>query len=137
VHAVYSRRALGDRVSPDRDSVFCPLILGPRSEASIDRGNLHSLSDPFAYSLRYRVPNAVAIPGPGAVSSNLALGEIASGSHVLGTLPPSRLTTFSCPSETIEETDKYVFPTTVQVTSMPKSADVTADGTQFHIHYEA
>lgn len=133
--AAYAQRSLFDFVPPDKQKEMFGLFLGAGADVSIDDGNLRSLVDPFAYSIHYRVPNAAVFPGPGAVSSNISLGPFVFGGLVLGALPSSRTTTYFCPSGTSEEIDRYEFPQSVQVTSVPRPADIAADGFQFHMEY--
>ena len=133
--AAFAMREFLDIIPPAQEKDVFRVALGAAADASIDRGNLDSLVDPYSYSVHYRVPNAVMFPGPGAVGSGLALGDFANG-LLLGPLPSSRLTTFACPSQTIDEVDEYDFPPSVRVTSVPKSEDITAEGVQFHAHYE-
>lgn len=133
--AAFAQRSLFDLVPPDKQKEMFGMVLGVGADVSIDDGNLRSLTDPFAYSIHYRVPNAAAFPGPGAVSSNTSLGPFVFGALVLGILPSSRSTTYFCPSGTSEETDRYEFPQNVQITSLPRPADIAADGLRFHMEY--
>jgi transglutaminase-like putative cysteine protease len=134
--AAIAQRALIDAIPPEREKDLFQLTLGPGSEASIDRGNLRSLDEPFAYSLQYRVPNAANFPGPGAVSTSLSVGPFSAASFVLGLLPPSRDAAYACPSTANSESSRFEFPASVKVTSVPRPVSIAADGLRFDMHYE-
>lgn len=133
--AVY-QRAVIDAIPPEREKEMFQLTLGPGSEASIDRGNLRAVSDPFAYTLHYRVPNAASFAGPGAISTGLGVGPFAAASLALGLLPPSRPVDYACPSMTTSEDTTFEFPPNVQVTSVPRPVTITADGIHLELHYD-
>jgi transglutaminase-like putative cysteine protease len=131
-----AQRSLIDVIPPERERDMFQMTLGPGSEAGIDRGNLQSAEDPFVYSLHYRVPNAASFAGPGAVSTELGIGPFSAASMVLGLLPPSRPTAYSCPSVTMSEDSSFAFPHTVSITSVPMPVNITADGMRFEMHYD-
>lgn len=133
--AAFAGRVLLESLPPEQEKDVFRLGLGPGADATIDRGNVQSLDDLFSYSIRYNVPGAVAFPGPGAVSGSVTLGAFGPGPALLGTLPPSHITAFACPSETVEETDSYEFPAGIQISSVPPATDVVAEGLQFHMRY--
>jgi transglutaminase-like putative cysteine protease len=130
------QRAVIDSIPPEREKEMFQLTLGPGSEASIDRGNLRAVSDPFVYALHYRVPNAANFTGPGAISTGLGVGPFAVASLALGLLPPSRPAAYGCPSVTTSEDSTFEFPANVQVTSVPKPVGITADGIHLELHYD-
>jgi hypothetical protein len=124
-----------ESLPPEQEKDVFRIGLGPGADATIDRGNLQSLDDLFSYSIRYNVPGAAVFPGPGAISGGIALGAFGQGPVLLGTLPPSHITAFACPSETLAETDSYEFPASVRISSVPAATDVVAEGLQFHMRY--
>ena len=132
----FSMRSLIDLVPPDQEKQLFSLYLGPASEVTINRGNISALRDPFTYSFHYRVPDAAAFDGPGAVSTSLALGALSQSGLVLGLLPPSRDTDYQCPSFSIRQTAEFRFPEKVKVTSVPRAVTIDADGYRFADTYD-
>ncbi|MGH6877997.1 MAG: DUF3857 domain-containing transglutaminase family protein [Rhizomicrobium sp.] len=135
-NAAIGERAIIDSLPPDREKELLGSRLGPGAEATMDRGNLQSLSDPFIYSMHYRVPNAVNLQGPGAIPSSIPGGEFAIGALLLGALPASRQTDYACPSLSIGEADLFEFPPAVSVTFVPKSVSIRIDGAVFDMNYQ-
>ena len=134
--AAMDERAALALIPPESDKDMLQPTLGPDAEASVDRGNFQSDSDPFAYSLHYRVPNAANFTAPGAVSTSLSVGPFAAASVLLGQLPPSRNTSYACPSMTATEDSTFEFPPDVEVTSVPKPVSIAAEGLRFEMHYQ-
>jgi len=123
-------------IPPERENDVLQPALGPGAQASVDRGNLQAGSDPFAYSLQYRVPNAANFSAPGAVSASLGAGPFAAAGVVLGQLPPSRNTAYACPSMATSEHITFAFPPGVNVTSIPLPVSIVAEGVRFEMHYQ-
>jgi hypothetical protein len=134
--SAFKERAMIDLIPPDREKELFQFALGPGSDANVDRGNLESLSDPFTYSIRYRVPNAANFSAPGAISNGLALGPFAAAGLVVGLLPPSREIAYACPSLNASQSSTFEFPAGVEVASVPKSVSIAIEGTDFEMHYQ-
>ena len=135
-NAALMQRTLIDLVPPDREKDLFQMALGPGSEATIDRGNLQSVADPFTYSLQYTVPNAANFAGPGAIPVSLVIGTFSGANSVLGIMPSSRQVPYACPSIDAAENTTFEFPSNVTVTSVPNAVSVKTDGVDFNMRYQ-
>jgi transglutaminase-like putative cysteine protease len=135
--AAIVNRELIDAIPPDREKELFQISLGAGADASLDRGNIRSQSDPFSYSVHYRVPNVANFGGPGAVSAAFGVGSFnASSLAFLGLMPSSRQLPYACPSGLVSEDDILEFPSSIQITSLPAPVSIAADGMRFDMHYQ-
>jgi len=131
----FGQRVLLDMIPPDREKELFRYALGPGSDATMDRGNLETLSDPLTFSFKYQVPAAAIFPGPGAVSRSLAFQPIPFAKLVAGSLPPSRSSPYACPSLSATETSTFAFPDNIQVTSVPRPASLHTQDVSLETHF--
>jgi transglutaminase-like putative cysteine protease len=134
--AAVEKRAFVELIPPDREKEMFQFVLGPGSEANIDRGNLQAISDPFTYSIHYHIPYAANFSAPGAISTGLAFGTFAAGGLTVGLLPAKRESDYACPSMMVSQISTFELPPHVDVTSVPAPVSIAAEGIRFSMHFE-
>ena len=95
-----------------------------------------ALSSGYAFSAHYHVPNAVSFPGPGALPPGLGYKPFAFSTLVAGQMPPSRISSYVCPSMVVEDTATVELPDDVEVMSVPPSGSWSAAGVSLSLGYE-
>lgn len=110
--------------------------LGPGAEGTLDRGDVHSLDDPFSYGATYHVPNAIVLPGTGSLPPQLSFKPFFFTELVGGSLPASRSSDYICVSVDAEENTKFTLPPGMKLISVPDPQSFDADQVHLRINYD-
>jgi hypothetical protein len=111
-------------------------VLGPGAEGSLQRPDGTKLVDTISFGAKYRVPNLISIPGPGAINLGIAYKPFSITNSVAGNLPPSRSNSYVCNSLVEEEHTTIQMPHGASILAMPESADLKSDGVQLTEHFQ-
>lgn len=131
-----SLRDMFQNVAAGKEDQFFREILGPGAEGTLDRGNPRNLTDPYVANATYRLPNAIAFPGPGALPSWLSFRPFYFTGLMAGNLPPSRNSNYVCWSLLAEDSTTITLPAGVHILSLPDSQIVTADDIRVQTDYD-
>jgi len=119
-------RALMEAIPADREKELLRQLMGAGAEGRLDRHDPTQLTDPYTFDIHYRIPDAVVMPGPGAVPVSSSIKSLES--DIAGTLPPSRNSNYLCPSMSRTVSDTVEFPKGTIFISLPKAVDLETEG---------
>jgi hypothetical protein len=129
-------RALMRGIPSGKENEFFHALLGPGAEGTLDRGDPISLSEPYVASATFRLPNAVAFPGPGALPFSLSFKPFTFTRLLAGNLPSVRNNDYVCLSMSADETTKIMLPPGVRLLSIPESQALATDNIRLQTDYE-
>jgi hypothetical protein len=121
-------RAVISALPKGRDSDFFRAFLGPGATGSIDRGDLDTLSTLYSFKAHYTVSNYVSLPGPGALPTRLGFSPLSFFNLVGSDLPERRTLPYACTSMNAEDDVTMAMPQGMEIVSLPKAIDSTANG---------
>jgi transglutaminase-like putative cysteine protease len=121
-------RGLMDSLPADGDGTYLRQVLGPGADGTFVRGDPKSLTPTYSFSTHYRLASSVNFPGPGALPPRLGFVPFSFSQLIAGNLPPIRSTSFACASFAATNVLKIELPPGVTILSLPKAADLQADG---------
>ncbi len=123
-------------IPPGGDVKFISDRVGPGVEGTLERGDPHSLSEPYVVKVHYKVPGAISVPGPGALPASLAFRLFSFTQLVASDLPASRNSDYLCTSLTADQDVKYVFPEGYRLLSIPDSQVFAAEGVRLQLDFD-
>lgn len=129
-------RGVLQSVPAGKENDFLRNGLGPGVEGTLDRGDPRSLAEPYTFGVSYRMPNAVALPGPGALPYELSFKPFYFTTLLAGSLPSSRNSDYVCLSLNAEESVKITLPAGVRLLSIPDSQSLDAEGVHLRTDFE-
>ena len=137
-HGAYgvNMRAMMQSVAAGKEDQLFHGMLGPGAEGTLDRGDPRNLTDPYIADASYRLPNAIAVPGPGALPFSLSIKPFYFTELMAGNLPPSRNSDYVCWSLSAEDSTKITLPAGVRILSLPDSQVVKAEDVRLQVDYE-
>jgi len=129
-------RGLMQAIPAGKEDQFFRRVLGPGAEGTLDRGDPLNLSEPYVATADYRIPNAIAFPGPGALPYSLSFRPFYFTELVAGNLPASRNTDYVCLSLSAVEQLKVTLPPGVRLISIPDPQSIKADGVRLQTDFD-
>ena len=129
-------RALMRSIPSGKEDEFFHALLGPGAEGTLDRGDPQNLSEPYVATATFRLDNAVAFPGPGALPFSLSIKPFTFTRLLAGNLPSARINDYVCLSLAADEVTKVTLPPGVRLLSIPDSQTLAADGVRLRTDYE-
>lgn len=126
--AAITMRAVIAGLPKGRDSDFFRVFLGPGATGSIDRGDVDTLSTDYSFKAHYTVANYVTLPGPGALPTQLGFSPLSFFGLIGSDLPERRTLPYACTSMNAEDDVRMTMPSTMEIVSLPKNIDSTANG---------
>ena len=71
-----------------KEGQFFRNMMGPGAEGTLDRGDPMNLAEPYVATASYRLPSAIAVPGPGALPFSLSFKpfyftELVAGNQII------------------------------------------------------
>jgi len=118
------------------DAEYLHRAMGPGVQGSIERGDSTNLADVYTLSVKYRLPNALNIPGPAAIPPAIAYKPFSLTLLAAGDLPEVRTVPYVCPSMDADEDLTFHLPGNLQVLSLPRGTKVTADGVALEMSFD-
>ncbi len=129
-------RGMIQNIPAGKESQFFRNMLGPGAEGTLDRGDPRNLADPYVANATYRLPNAIAFPGPGALPFSLSIKPFYFTELMAGNLPASRNSDYVCLSLSAEDSTKITLPAGVRILSLPDSQVIKAEDIRLQADYE-
>lgn len=129
-------RYLARSIAPGGEQKFISDRVGPGAEGTLERSDPANLSEPYVFKAKYRVPGAVVLPGPGALSPSLLLRFFSFGQLLAYDLPASRRHNFVCPTLSTSTEIRYVFPQGTKFLSVPASQILESGGARLQLDYD-
>lgn len=123
-------------IEPGGEQKFISERVGPGAQGTLDRGDPAALREPYQLKAHYRLPNAIVLPGPGALPPSLAFRVISLSQLVASDLPPIRRHAYICSSLTASQHIRYVFPSGFRFLSIPDPSDWNVDGVRLGLAFE-
>jgi len=134
--AAVDLRQLVSSISSSVEPEYFRRTLGPGAEGSLNRGDPAALTPGYSYSSHYTVSDVANFPGPGALEPWIGYKPFAITEYLAGSLPPSRSLPYACPSIAASEDVTIDLPSSVTITSLPRSATMSAPGVSLQISTE-
>jgi transglutaminase-like putative cysteine protease len=131
-----SIRALVQSLPAGKENDFLRGELGPGVEGTIDRGDPRLLNEPYTFDVSYRIPSAIALPGPGALPYYLSFKPFNFTGLIAGTLPAARNSDYVCLSLDAEENATINLPPGMRLLSIPDPQSLEADGVRMQIEID-
>lgn len=119
-----------------KENDFLRSGLGPGVEGVLDRGDPRGLNEPYTFGVSYRIPNAVAMPGPGALPPDISFKPFYFTSLIAGNLPAARNSDYVCLSLDAEESLKIRLPAGIRLLSIPDSKALDAEGVHLRTDFD-
>jgi hypothetical protein len=127
-NAAITMRAVISALPKGRDADFFRAFLGPGATGSIDRGDLETLKPDYSFKAHYTVTNYVTLPGPGALPIRLGFSPLSFFGLIGSDLPERRTLPYACTSMNAEDDVTMIMPASMEIVSLPKAIDSTANG---------
>lgn len=89
-------RGLITSIPEGQESDFFGAMLGPGTAGTLNRFDPRDLSRPYSYEVSYAIPDAISLPGPGAVPPQLFYRPFSFTSIIGGTFPAERFADYVC-----------------------------------------
>ena len=129
-------RWLMQSIPAGSETEFLRRVLGPGADGTINRSDPLNLTEPYVTTANYRIPNAIALPGPGALPYSLAFRPYYFTELVAGNLPASRNGDYFCLSLSAEEQIKVTLPPGVRLISIPDSQVIKAEDVRLQTDFD-
>jgi transglutaminase-like putative cysteine protease len=131
--AAVDLRGLVSSISASVEPEYFRQMLGPGAEGTLYRGDPSALSPAYSYSSHYTESDVANFPGPGALPPWIGYKPFYLTEYIAGSLPPARSMPYACPSITAVEDVTIALPTSVEITSLPRSGSMNAPGVSLEI----
>jgi transglutaminase-like putative cysteine protease len=123
-------------INNSNEGDFFRSVLGPGASATLDKGDIASLSDPYTYDVHFHIANAANMPGPAAISTDIGYKAVGFIPLIGGDLPPARTLPYVCHSFSAEDDLTLIFPAGIKITTVPDSPTIKAEGIALDMEYD-
>lgn len=120
-------RSLFQLVNASNEADLFHKFLGPAGTGSLDKGNINSMDNTYAFSAHFHQENAANMPGPAAIYVAIGFRPTAFTPLIGGDLPPSRTVPYVCSPMSVQEDLTMKFPDGIVFTSLPDSTTIKAE----------
>jgi transglutaminase-like putative cysteine protease len=123
-------------IEPGGEQKFISDRVGPGVQGTLERGDPAALVEPYVLKAHYSLPNAIVLPGPGALPPSLAFRVVSFSLLLANDLPPQRRHAYVCSSLAVSQQIRYVFPPGFRLLSIPEPSDLNAEGVRLHVAFD-
>ena len=105
---------------------------------SVDLGDLKGRTDTYSYGVKYKISDAINLPGPGATSIKSpfdGVGEVSS--YISGVGDPDPTVSFTCSGGFAKSVVTISLPRDVKVLAMPRDAEIRGKYQTYKATYQA
>jgi transglutaminase-like putative cysteine protease len=111
---------------------------GFRGSGTIDRGNPRDLTDAYSYRVKYKIGDAINLPGPGAIYVLAPYGGTGVVSNFArSAIEPDRTVNFQCAAAFARDEFMIHFPRNVKVLSIPKNVELKSKYATYRATYQS